>query len=81
MRYVLSGSGEPPSSVDGVDGEGQANSRLSLILRRMLRLEWLGQMAASVCWMASVFSYGPIRRVTGCSLPLRGHGCLPIWHR
>lgn len=25
---------------------------------RLLRLEWLGQMVASLCWIASVFSYG-----------------------
>ena len=25
---------------------------------RVLRIEWLGQTAASACWIASVFSYG-----------------------
>ena len=25
---------------------------------RVLIIEWLGQMVASVCWIASVFSYG-----------------------
>ncbi|MEM6531748.1 MAG: hypothetical protein AAF654_03960 [Myxococcota bacterium] len=28
------------------------------ITTRMLRLEWLGQTVASLCWIASVFSYG-----------------------
>jgi hypothetical protein len=28
------------------------------ILKRMLRLDWLGQSIASLCWIASVFSYG-----------------------
>ena len=27
-------------------------------LERALRLEWLGQTAASVCWIGSVFAYG-----------------------
>lgn len=27
-------------------------------LERMLRIEWLGQTAASLCWIGSVFSYG-----------------------
>ncbi|MEM1415687.1 MAG: hypothetical protein AAGH15_12340 [Myxococcota bacterium] len=27
-------------------------------LRKALRLEWLGQMAASLFWMTSVFAYG-----------------------
>ena len=27
-------------------------------LARALSVEWLGQMAASLCWIASVFSYG-----------------------
>ncbi|MEM8734037.1 MAG: hypothetical protein AAGG44_07440 [Planctomycetota bacterium] len=28
------------------------------LLARMLRLEWLGQTVASLCWIASVFVYG-----------------------
>lgn len=32
----------------------QANDRLS----RAIRFEWLGQMAASLCWIASVLNYG-----------------------
>ncbi len=27
-------------------------------IARVLRIEWLGQMVASVCWIASVFVYG-----------------------
>ena len=27
-------------------------------LSRLLRLEWLGQTFASLCWIASVFTYG-----------------------
>ena len=28
------------------------------LVYRMLRLEWLGQTVASVCWIVSVFLYG-----------------------
>jgi len=28
------------------------------LLSRMLRLEWLGQTVASLCWIVSVFLYG-----------------------
>ena len=27
-------------------------------IERVLRVEWLGQTIASVCWIGSVFSYG-----------------------
>ena len=27
-------------------------------ISRVLRIEWLGQTGASVCWIASVFAYG-----------------------
>ena len=28
------------------------------LLSRAMKLEWLGQMVASLCWIVSVFSYG-----------------------
>ena len=28
------------------------------LITRMLRLEWLGQTVASLCWIVSVFLYG-----------------------
>ena len=28
------------------------------LIARMLRLEWLGQTVASLCWIVSVFLYG-----------------------
>lgn len=34
------------------------NRSRSPLLARMLRLEWLGQTVASLCWILSVFSYG-----------------------
>lgn len=27
-------------------------------IKRLLRLEWIGQTVASICWIVSVFSYG-----------------------
>ena len=30
----------------------------SPILARALRVEWLGQTIASICWICSVFAYG-----------------------
>ena len=40
----------PSGSVEGV----VSSRRLS----RALRIEWLGQTAASVCWIASMLTYG-----------------------
>lgn len=43
---------------------GQAANRESAsggkrgLLGKVLRVEWLGQTAASLCWIASVFVYG-----------------------
>ena len=34
-----------------------SNQSVSLV-SRMLRLEWLGQTVASLCWIVSVFLYG-----------------------
>ncbi len=38
-------------------GEAAPEGR-SQILAKMLRLEWMGQTVASLCWIASVFTYG-----------------------
>ncbi len=32
--------------------------RTAPVLRRAMRIEWAGQTAASLCWIASVFAYG-----------------------
>lgn len=39
-------------------GKGIASGVIQVRLARMLRLEWLGQTVASVCWIASVLAYG-----------------------
>lgn len=41
----------------GGNGGGSVTPRESRI-GRALRVEWLGQTAASVCWIASVLTYG-----------------------
>ncbi len=38
--------------------DSQATAPAPGIVSRALRLEWLGQMVASVCWIISVFAYG-----------------------
>ncbi len=39
--------------------EGEVEARASdATLAKMLRVEWLGQTVASVCWIVSVFTYG-----------------------
>ncbi|MEM9466257.1 MAG: hypothetical protein AAGA90_12855 [Actinomycetota bacterium] len=39
------------------DEAAASTSRPSLVARA-LRIEWLGQTVASLCWIASVFVYG-----------------------
>ena len=40
------------------DGMAAAPSPVRGRLAKAMRVEWLGQTAASVCWIASVFTYG-----------------------
>ena len=37
---------------------GQASSLFASRVSRMLRIEWIGQTTASLCWIISVFAYG-----------------------
>ncbi len=39
-----------------VNDMSEVNIDVSLI--RVLRIEWLGQTVASICWIASVLAYG-----------------------
>ena len=43
-------------------------------LAKAMRPEWLGQTTASVCWIASVFTYGISSAVTGFSHSPRPRG-------
>ncbi len=53
-------------------------------LARAMRVEWLGQMAASLCWVASVFSYGVssagdcLQLAAACSWLLANIGSLVV---
>mmetsp|Transcript_3300 Transcript_3300/g.13360 ORF Transcript_3300/g.13360 Transcript_3300/m.13360 type:complete len:84 (+) Transcript_3300:225-476(+) len=33
-------------------------SKAQAMVKKMMRIEWLGQTAASICWIVSVFLYG-----------------------
>ncbi|MEM7313894.1 MAG: hypothetical protein AAF497_12155 [Planctomycetota bacterium] len=50
-------SNSDATSERNVEENTSVSTRPSL-LSRILRIEWLGQMVASLCWIASVFSYG-----------------------
>ena len=43
--------------IGGGDGTASVTPKGSRV-ERALRLEWLGQTAASVCWIGSLFAYG-----------------------
>ena len=43
--------------IDRAEDAVSVNLRRSRV-ERALRVEWLGQTAASLCWIASVFAYG-----------------------
>jgi hypothetical protein len=41
-----------------VGAPGQAGPKGKTLLRKITRVEWLGQTVASACWIVSVFVYG-----------------------
>ena len=52
-----------PACMNGLGASGEAvqggdSSIRQSSLKRALRIEWLGQMGASICWIASVLCYG-----------------------
>ena len=51
---MLNGSGTTSEIVE----KKIETSRLPDWLIRVLRIEWLGQTVASICWIASVLAYG-----------------------
>lgn len=51
---MLNGSGTTSEIVE----KKIETSRLPDWLMRVLRIEWLGQTVASICWIASVLAYG-----------------------
>ncbi len=46
------------SQVSGSESQVSESKAQKSPIQRMLRLEWLGQTVASICWIVSVFSYG-----------------------
>ena len=48
------------AAVNGAAANVEAAKPTRGLLARMLRLEWLGQTVASLCWIASVFAYGSL---------------------
>ena len=42
----------------GERADVEASVRQKSLLAKMMRIEWLGQTVASICWIASVFTYG-----------------------
>lgn len=49
---------ESESQVSGSESHVSESKAQKSPIQRMLRLEWLGQTVASICWIVSVFSYG-----------------------
>ena len=52
---VQAPAASPTPNSGGTKTEAAATKSL---LARAMRLEWLGQTVASLCWIASVFTYG-----------------------
>ncbi|MGI9454233.1 MAG: hypothetical protein ACR2NE_06700 [Pirellulales bacterium] len=51
---LLNGSGDTSGIVEKKIGRNISPAWLA----RVLRIEWLGQTVASICWIASVLAYG-----------------------
>ncbi len=46
------------TSTEGILEETSEASRGPSRLAKVLRVEWIGQTVASLCWIGSVFAYG-----------------------
>ena len=51
---LLNGSGDTSGIVEGQIDLNKSPAWIT----RVLRIEWLGQTVASICWIASVLAYG-----------------------
>jgi len=47
-----------PSGMSEAASQGISSNSAQTRLERVLRIEWLGQTVASVCWIVSVLVYG-----------------------
>ena len=56
--WALAASSSGPNVTSEAARRGIASGAWRSRLARALRVEWLGQTAASVCWIASMLTYG-----------------------
>ncbi len=56
--WALAAPSSGPSATSEAARRGIASGVWRSRLARTLRVEWLGQTAASVCWIASMLTYG-----------------------
>lgn len=56
-RLHTSEGAEGMSTIE-VEAQQFASKEKQSLLARALRIEWLGQTVASLCWIVSVFTYG-----------------------
>ena len=57
-RWALAAPSSGPNATSEAARRGIASGAERSRLARALRVEWLGQTAASVCWIASMLTYG-----------------------
>ena len=57
-RWALAAPSGGPNATSEAARRGIASGAGQSRLARVLRAEWLGQTAASVCWIASMLTYG-----------------------
>lgn len=56
LRAAALSGGLTPAETAVVEASPRTSKRIDL--SRVLRIEWIGQTAASLCWIASVLAYG-----------------------
>ncbi|MCY4132674.1 MAG: hypothetical protein OXF39_08555 [Nitrospira sp.] len=56
--WALAASSSEPNATSEAARRGIASGTGRSQLARTLRVKWLGQTAASVCWIASMLTYG-----------------------
>ena len=56
--WVLAAPSSEPHAPSEAARKGVVSGARQGRLARALRVEWLGQIAASVCWIASILTYG-----------------------
>ena len=54
----LAASPSTPNATCAAESWGMTSDTAQTRLQRVLRIEWLGQTVASLCWIGSVLAYG-----------------------